>query len=88
MGENLLGGQVTIVPATEEDQVRGKEQRVYMVHYLSIMLEDGTHLVVRRMGARLRPWGGSRGGLPGGSGVQSMGPSPGGRLQRGTTIAH
>ncbi len=48
VGENLLGGHVTVVPAQLSDQVVGRPERQYMVHYLRLLLEDGkSHLVVR-----------------------------------------
>ena len=47
VGENLLGGAVSVVPATSSDQVHGMPMPVYMVHYYnSIKKRDGSHLVV------------------------------------------
>ena len=47
VGTGLFGGAVHVVPALTADQVPGKKERRYMIHFPTILLSDGqSHLVV------------------------------------------
>ena len=47
VGQRLYGGAVSVLDASASDQVLGKDVRVYVIHFHTIIMPDGqSHLEV------------------------------------------